>query len=586
MLARSRSTWSGRAASSRQRVERLTAIGIAWPSSSHRRGLGERGPQTRARSAEDEAGALGERDELAGGDVARARGGASAAAPRRRSGARRRGRTSAGSAARAGRRPRARGADPRATVESRGRVDAVLGIEEHGARPCAPWRSTSRCRRWRSSVSGVVPCSGDIATPMLAVDVECRAGGRDSCGAARRAACRDGARRARGRATAGSSTANSSPPRRASVSPRRTHVAPAARATWRSSSSPYAWPSVSLIVLEAVEVDEQRPRPPRRCAPPLQARVRAVLEQEAVRQAGQRVVRRLAAQTARRQQDDAIERRPQQEQAAGDHAVHRARVSRDLRLDRGVGEVDLIHAHGLAARAEAERDVDLQSARALVPVIDAAHEVRDDLASERVLDAFDANGAIADELVPVRPDHPRAGVEDLDPLDARLPQHASSQLAVEHLDPLRRHPIAQIGHREVRLHAGTRYQLGDVLRAAQRSRLDLALQHVSQGHGQHGERHDTQHAEAGEQRPSGHAETHSQRGRREPARVERPGLPRGSHRHGADGRSPYSHTKQRGGSQTHASCVDSTSRQRPGEDDVRHTSQAMTHAHEECAAST
>ena len=255
-------------------------------------------------------------------------------------------------------------------------------------------------------------------------------------------------------------------------------------------------------LLEAVEVDEEDSDLP---VAALRHRERAFepfLEQDAVRQAGQRVMRGLTAQPARRQQHDAIERRPQQQQAAGDHAVHRARVSRDLRLDRGVREVDLIDADGLAAGAEAQRDVDLQRARALVLVVDAVHEVRDDFAGERVLDAFDAGGAVADELVPVGPDHPRTGVEDLDALDARVPQHARPHPAVELRDPLRRHPVAHIRHRQVRLHTGTGHQLGDVLRAGQRSRLDLALQDVSEGDGQHGERHNTQHAEAGEQRPS------------------------------------------------------------------------------------
>ena len=193
-----------------------------------------------------------------------------------------------------------------------------------------------------SSASGVVPCSGDIATPMLAsTSSVASAAEKLRCSASRRRSATTSACSRSG--TDGNSTANSSPPRRASVSPWRT-TSPSRSATWRSSSSPYEWPSVSLISLK-------RSRSMNRTATSASLRsadreraFEPFLEQDAVRQAGQRVMRGLAAQPARRQQHDAIERRPQQQQAAGDHAVHRARVSRDLRLDRRVREVDLIHA--------------------------------------------------------------------------------------------------------------------------------------------------------------------------------------------------------------------------------------------------
>ena len=85
-------------------------------------------------------------------------------------------------------------------------------------------------------------------------------------------------------------TTNSSPPRRPSASSLRT--TPARRAaTARSSSSPTPWPSVSLIALEVVEVDEQRGDGRLAARRAREHLLDAVEDQRAVRQAGERVVR-------------------------------------------------------------------------------------------------------------------------------------------------------------------------------------------------------------------------------------------------------------------------------------------------------
>ena len=125
-----------------------------------------------------------------------------------------------------------------------------------------------------SSSSGSRPSPGASATPTLAPtttwwpsDLEGRPRAPRPGGAARASA-------ASGWPAPAWRTANSSPPRRATVSPSRTQARRRA-ATARSSASPTGWPSVSLTVLEAVEVEAQHRQPARPGAAPPPAPARA-----------------------------------------------------------------------------------------------------------------------------------------------------------------------------------------------------------------------------------------------------------------------------------------------------------------------
>ena len=73
----------------------------------------------------------------------------------------------------------------------------------------------------------------------------------------RRRCARRSARASASPATSSHRTANSSPPKRATVSAGRSAAAQPRRRRRTSSPSPAAWPSESLIELEAVEVEEQ-----------------------------------------------------------------------------------------------------------------------------------------------------------------------------------------------------------------------------------------------------------------------------------------------------------------------------------------
>ena len=156
-----------------------------------------------------------------------------------------------------------------------------------GSRPCRrAWRCTSRRRRRGSSRRRRRRRPGRAR--------RCRgcSAARSPCGrpaAAWRERLEDAARRCRPppgcSATSSSSTANSSPPKRAAVSAPRM-LASSRRATSISTSSPAAWPRLSLIVLEVVEVEEEH-----RAAVLLAARARdrvahALGEQRAVGEAG------------------------------------------------------------------------------------------------------------------------------------------------------------------------------------------------------------------------------------------------------------------------------------------------------------
>src|SRR5215216_770483 len=91
------------------------------------------------------------------------------------------------------------------------------------------------------------------------------------------------------------STANSSPPKRATVSLGRTQDR-SRSATWISSRSPAAWPQAVVDLLEPVQVDEQHRHRRGLALGPLEGVVDPVLEQGPVGQRGQRVVERLVDQ--------------------------------------------------------------------------------------------------------------------------------------------------------------------------------------------------------------------------------------------------------------------------------------------------
>ncbi len=130
-------------------TDRLTQMysgGSLGPQPLHRHGLQARLAQHPASDRDDQAGLLGERDEVAGLRRARARGGASAAAPPSRRRGRRRGARSAGSAARTGR-SRGRAEGRRAAPGGRARRRASRA-RTGGSCPCRrAWRCTSRRRR-------------------------------------------------------------------------------------------------------------------------------------------------------------------------------------------------------------------------------------------------------------------------------------------------------------------------------------------------------------------------------------------------------------------------------------------------------
>ena len=115
-------------------------------------------------------------------------------------------------------------------------------------------------------------------------------------------------------------SANSSPPKRATVSPARS--SPCRRGPIaRSSSSPAWWPSESLSTLRlSRSTKSSATRPPSRVAR-ASALMQPVEQQRAVRQAGQRVVERVVAH---------LLLDPQALDRAAEHVRHRCRKSRSV----------------------------------------------------------------------------------------------------------------------------------------------------------------------------------------------------------------------------------------------------------------
>ena len=118
-------------------------------------------------------------------------------------------------------------------------------------------------------------------------------------------------------------TANSSPPSRATVSDARTQAS-SRRAASTSSASPAAWPETVVDRLEVVEIEEQQRQ--RRLAADAATRVsacsRAIAQQRAIGQPGERIVECLVRELG-------LERRALAHVARVEHnAAHRASCSR------------------------------------------------------------------------------------------------------------------------------------------------------------------------------------------------------------------------------------------------------------------
>ena len=240
----------------------------------------------------DQAGVLGERDEHVRRHAARGSGAASAPAPRSR--------------------------------PARPVADVALGLEvQHAAgRRCSAVAQLAEQRQPVGAVGVAVRRCRSATCPLALLrrvhrDVgalQQLAGARRRGPGARRCRCwprrRPTARRARrarehlrqarpavidapsSPSVPGSRTANSSPPRRASVSASRRQ--PASRsATWRSRRSPLWWPRVSLTSLKRSRSSSRTAVRRRRAGRAASARSVAVEQQRAVRQPGQRVVQRL-----------------------------------------------------------------------------------------------------------------------------------------------------------------------------------------------------------------------------------------------------------------------------------------------------
>ena len=142
---------------------------IAWPACSHVGALAAGLAQHPAPDLDDQAGLLEQRDEGVGLDERRARGAASGSAPRRPSGACRRGRASAG---RRGRTRRCSSAVAEVHLElhaAPGRCPACRSRTSRSGCGRPTWPGTSRCRR---RAAGPRRCRArPTAMPMLALTV-------------------------------------------------------------------------------------------------------------------------------------------------------------------------------------------------------------------------------------------------------------------------------------------------------------------------------------------------------------------------------------------------------------------------------
>ena len=219
--------------------------------------------------------------------------------------------------------------------------------------------------RWTSRLTSR-PWSGQSAMPMLAsstATTPLSVNGRSSASCRRPAISTTAARSG----TPRRSTANSSPPRRASVSPRRMAA--------RRRSRDLLEQAVAMVVaervvdlLEAVEVDQQQGRHPAGAPEAGDRLLHALVEQRAVRQVGEVVVQREVAQAPRGDGDDAEQRGEEQDQPAGQQQVRAAaspRRSQRPPARRAGRPRARRRAHG---RADPDGHVDLEAVDAAAVV--------------------------------------------------------------------------------------------------------------------------------------------------------------------------------------------------------------------------
>ena len=212
---------------------------------------GARARQQLAAERHDQPALLGERDEVVRGRRGRARvrpaherldaGDRAGRACRRSAG------SASSSSSRSSARRRSASSARRSTVAGQHRrlERAVAALA------AAPWPRTSRGRRRAASSSASDASPPETAMPMLALDVE-RGVRRASTGRESASRIRSATPVAsRGSARSSSSTANSSPPSRATVSAGREHARAGARPTATQQLVAAAWPRVSLTALKS-----------------------------------------------------------------------------------------------------------------------------------------------------------------------------------------------------------------------------------------------------------------------------------------------------------------------------------------------
>jgi hypothetical protein len=146
-------------------------------------------------------------------------------------------------------------------------------------------------------------------------------------------------------------------------------------------------------LLEAIEVDQQH----RGRVVAAQVALGTPVQQSAVGEAGQRVVERLVAETARGAGDDPEQRREEEHEPATEHDHEREDVLADLAGDRLVAHVDLQHAVRLARGHEPHRHVDLERLLAGAVVVGADGELARDLAGQAAVDVVGADRLPADD---------------------------------------------------------------------------------------------------------------------------------------------------------------------------------------------
>ncbi len=253
----------------------------------------------------------------------------------------------------------------------------------------------------------------------------------------------------------GSSTANSSPPSRATVSLVAQRLAQrAADLAQQQVAAVVAERVVDL--LEAVEVDACITATPcRRAGAARSACCDAVVEERAVRQPGERVVERLvlvrlrlAPQPLRRALGRSGRAPRTGARARRERRRKIVRVSGEIvPRDRLVGEIDLEGAGGLARRSEVQWENTSRSRRTSgrprSPRSRAA-DLRSDLVGERLAQLVRRGEATTHELSVVRVDHPAVAVPDLHARDL-VPDQVRTERLVDGGESLGCEAVPQVG---------------------------------------------------------------------------------------------------------------------------------------------